>query len=68
MPYELLFSTGLQALFYFVTLLFVFYSVCLGYHWFSYGSSYATSMLALAVYLIVSAPFFIVMALALALL
>jgi hypothetical protein len=63
MPLDTLFSTGLHALFYIVTLLFVFYSVCIAFHWFSYGSSKSMSMLSMAIYLIVSAPLFLAMAL-----
>lgn len=68
MPFESLFSSGLQALFYIVTLVFVIFSVTVAYHWFAYGSSKAISMLSLSVYLIVSAPLFITMAILLTIL
>lgn len=68
MPFESLFSSGLQALFYIVTLVFVVFSVTVAYHWFVYGSSKAISMLSLSVYLIVSAPLFITMAILLTIL
>lgn len=59
---ESLFVTGLQALFYIITLVFVLYTVAAAYHWFSYGSDRSTSMITLGVYLIVSAPLFLTMA------
>ena len=59
---ESLFSTGLQALFYLITLFFVLYTVAAAYHWFSYGSERSVSMITLGVYLIVSAPLFLTMA------
>lgn len=62
-----IFSLGLQALFYLITLIFVIYSVCVTYHWFTYGSSKRLSTLSLAVYLGGSAPLFIMMAVALSL-
>ena len=62
-----LFSTGLQALFYLATLFFVLYTIAVAYHWFSYGSERSTSMITLCVYLIVSAPLFLTMAVVLTL-
>lgn len=64
---DTLFSIGLQGLFYLITLIFVIYSLCVVYHWFTYGSSKRLSMLSLAVYLGGSAPLFIIMAVALSL-
>jgi hypothetical protein len=61
MALDSLFSSGLQVLFYIAMLSFVVYSIILAYHWFMYGSSKALSMLSLAVYLIGSAVFFIMM-------
>ncbi len=57
------FSSGLLALFYIITLVFVVYTVSVAYHWFTYGGSKSISTLFLAVYLLVSAPLFIIMAL-----
>lgn len=62
---DILFSTGLHALFYMVTLIFTLFTAFSAYHWFTYGSSKATSTLSLAIYLLVSAPLFMGMALAL---
>jgi hypothetical protein len=65
MPLSILFSSGLLALFYFATLVFVVYSVSIAYHWFAYGEKRTLSTLSLAVYLMVSAPLFLIMALSL---
>lgn len=56
-----LLSSGLQVLFYIAMLCFVVYSVVLAYHWFTYGSNKALSMLSLAVYLIGGAVFLMMM-------
>lgn len=61
MALDSLLSSGLQVLFYIAMLSFVVYSIILAYHWFTYGSSKALSMLSLAVYLIGSAVFFMMM-------
>lgn len=58
-------SVGREIAFYVVVLIFLFYSVILAYHWFSYGTKHATSMLSLAIYLIVSAPLLLIMSLTL---
>ncbi len=55
----------LQVIFYLITLIFVIYSLCVAYHWFTYGESRSISTLSLAVYLCGSAPLFFIMALAL---
>lgn len=62
MQITLVLSSGLQLLFYTITLVFILYSLFLAYHWFSYGSSRSLSLLSLTVYLIVSAPLFLTMA------
>lgn len=56
---------GLQGIFFLTALVFVIFSIVLSYHWFTYGSSKHLSMLSLAVYLAGSAPFFLIMSLAL---
>ncbi len=61
-------STGLQALFYLITLIFVLYSLFIAYHWFTYGSSRTTATISLAIYLLVSAPLFLTMAFSLSVL
>jgi hypothetical protein len=61
MALDPLFSTLLQVVFYIAVLCFVIYSLTLAYHWFAYGSSKALSMLSLAVYLVGSAVFLIMM-------
>jgi hypothetical protein len=62
MPTVEFIPNALEAMFYIAMLLFVLYSLALSYHWFSYGSSRLISMTTLAVYLIVSAPLFLTMA------
>lgn len=62
MAFDALLATGLQALFYIITLIFVFYSLFIAYHWFTYGSSKTITTLSLAIYLLVSAPLFMTMA------
>jgi hypothetical protein len=64
---SLLLNTGLHILFYVLTLVFVFFSVFTIYHWFTYGSSKHISSFSLAIYLVVSAPLFITMAIVLSL-
>jgi hypothetical protein len=60
-----LLANGLGLVFYIILLIFTIYTVFLVYHWFAYGTRYATALLALSIYLLVSAPFFIVMAITL---
>jgi NADH:ubiquinone oxidoreductase subunit 3 (subunit A) len=69
MDFEILTTAHMLStmLFYIVTLLFTIFSVASVYHWFTYGSSKSVSTLSLAVYLIVAAPLFIVMSIALSL-
>ena len=64
MAHELL-SSGLLALFYLITLVFVVFSVSVAYHWFAYGEKKSLSMIALSIYLIGSVPLFLIMALSL---
>lgn len=54
-------SVGLEASFYIMTLIFVGFSLSAAYHWLSYGTSKTKTMLALTIYLGVSAPLFITM-------
>ena len=65
---EILLTSGLTAIFYIVMLIFVVFSVSLAYHWFTFGSSKKISMLSLCVYLVGSAPLFLLMSLSLTLL
>lgn len=57
------FAIGKEIIFYVVVFFFIFYAVALAYHWFSYGTAQKTAMLSLAVFLIVSAPLLLTMAL-----
>ncbi|MFT5036849.1 MAG: hypothetical protein ACI9VM_000414 [Candidatus Azotimanducaceae bacterium] len=59
---SLLFSKGFELVFYLTLLFFALYTLFLAYHWFAYGTHKTISLLALAVYLMGSAPLFIVMA------
>lgn len=63
--FAILFSIGQELIFYVVMLIFLLYSATLAYHWFSYGTKHTTSMLSLAIYLIVSAPLLLIMSLTL---
>ena len=60
-----LFSLGLELLFYVMTIIFVFFTLFMVYHWFTYGLEKATNMLALLIFLLGSAPLFLVMSLSL---
>ena len=51
----------LQGLFFFLLLIFTIYGVVLGYHWFTFGNSRHTSMIALSVYLIGGAILFLIL-------
>ncbi len=62
------FIQGLYVLFYIITLLFVIFTACLAYHWFTYGSSKSVSALTFCIFLLGSAPLFISMSVALTLL
>ena len=64
---SILLSQGFSLLFYVLTLCFVFFSVATIYHWFTFGNSKTISMISLATYLLVSAPLFVVMTIALSL-
>ncbi len=57
----------LEGMFYFLLLIFTINTFVLGYHWFSYGTSRNTSMIALATYLLGGAILFITLASSLAL-
>ncbi|MFT5849423.1 MAG: hypothetical protein ACI9H6_000231 [Patiriisocius sp.] len=54
-----------QGSFFILMLIYVGFSLSIAYHWFSYGSSKTKTMLALCVYLAVSAILFIIMAITL---
>ena len=58
-------NAGLEGSFYVMTLIFVGYSLSIAYHWFSYGTNKAKSILVLSVYLGVSALLFLGMIIAL---
>lgn len=49
-------------LFFAVILFFLVYSVIIAYHWLSYGNNRALTMWSLVIYLLASAPLFLVMA------
>lgn len=49
----------LQGLFFVLLLIFTLYGVVVGYHWFRFGASKHTSMIALAVYLVGGAVLFL---------
>jgi hypothetical protein len=53
---------GFSILFYLITLFFVIYSVSIAYHWYTYGEKKSISSLSLAIYLVGSAPLFMIMA------
>jgi len=55
-------SIGIELLFLVTILIFTLYTTFLGYHWFAYGTSRAKSMRAMAIYLLVSAPLIMIMA------
>lgn len=52
-------------LFFLVTLIFLVFTIVVAYHWFTYGNSKKLNMLALAIYLLSSAPLFLIMAVSL---
>ena len=54
---------GFELAFYLIFLGFLIYTLFLSYHWFAYGTNRSTGMLALAVYLLGSMPFLLVMSL-----
>jgi len=54
-------SNGFEIIFYFILLIFAFYTLFLAYHWFAYGVNKATAMLIFAIYLLGSAPFIFIM-------
>lgn len=56
-----LISTGLSFIFFLFTLVFLFYSVILSYHWFAYATDKKTPGMTLAIYLSGSALCFIIM-------
>jgi hypothetical protein len=62
-----LLSQGFTLLFYVLTLCFVLFSIATMYHWFTFGSSKSITMISLVTYLVVSAPLFIIMTIALSL-
>ena len=51
---------GVQAIFYILLFIFVLNALFLAYHWFSFGSSKSTSLLALGIYLGGGAVFLVV--------
>ena len=54
-----LLSFGAEGIFYLITLIFLFFSLSYAYHWLSYGTNRARSVIVLALYFGVSALFFI---------
>ncbi len=60
-----LLNPSFHILFFVLTLVFIVFTVCVVYHWFTYGSSRSTSMISLCAYLVVSAPLFMIMSLTL---
>ncbi len=52
----------IQGTFYILLFFFSVYGIFLGYHWFTFGTKRATSMLALAVYLLGGAVLFLTLA------
>jgi hypothetical protein len=58
-------ALGIEGLYYVLLLMFTIYGVFLAYHWFAFGTSKKTSLLALALYLIGGAILFITLSLAL---
>ena len=56
---------GAEGLFYIITLIFLFFSLSFAYHWLTYGTNRAHSILMLAIYLGVSMFFFIGMTISL---
>lgn len=58
-------SVGAEGLFYLVTLIFLFFSLSIAYHWLAYGTNRSQSFLVLVIYLLVSMLFFIGMTIAL---
>ncbi len=58
-------AIGAEGLFYIITLIFLFFSLSYAYHWITYGTNRTKSVLMLALYLGVSAVFFIGMSLSL---
>ena len=54
-------SIGLEIIFFLTLLVFAVYTLFLAYHWFAYGINKATAMLILAIYLLGSAPFILIM-------
>lgn len=60
-----LISSGVQGIFFVLLLIFAIHTIFLAYHWFSYGTSRHTSLIALAVYLCGGAVLFITLSLAL---
>lgn len=58
-------SVSLEIIFYTALLVFTIYTLMLTYHWFSYGTKHTLSMLSLAIFLLGSAPLFLIMAITL---
>jgi len=58
-------SVGADGLFYLVTLIFLFFSLSIAYHWLAYGTHRSFSVMVLVIYLMVSMVFFIGMAVSL---
>ncbi len=51
-----------QGFFFLLLLVFTIYTLFLGYHWFTYGTTYKTAMTALIIYLGGAAVLFLIMA------
>lgn len=60
-----LFPLLLEGTFYITAIIFTIYTLFLVYHWYGYGTDKTTPTVALAVFLLGSAPLFIVMTFAL---
>ena len=60
-----LIENGIQLLFYVTVLVFTIYSIILAYHWYAYGTKRSISIIALSIYLLVSAIFLLAMSISL---
>tara|TARA_B100000745_G_C20119345_1_gene383223 strand:- start:560 stop:793 length:234 start_codon:yes stop_codon:yes gene_type:complete len=50
---------GAEGLFYLITLIFLFFSLSIAYHWLAYGTNRSQSVLFLVIFIMVSMLFFI---------
>ncbi len=58
-------ALGIEGLYYVLLFMFTVYGVFLAYHWFAFGTSKKTSLLALALYLVGGSVLFLTLSLAL---